>query len=112
MFYAATPPALVFNQAAQQASQERYQSMVENARSLALVNMALNDSMVATFYNKYHYVSWRPETAIHAGDSDGNAKTAGVIHSMFRLLESPVFPSYPSNHGSAAGGGVEVLRRL
>lgn len=111
MFYAATPPALVFNEAAQQASRERYSSPVENARALALVNMALNDSMVATFYNKYHFKFWRPETAIHAGDKDGNAKT---IKDPFFVpfIGAPCFPSYPSNHGSAAGAGVEVLRRL
>jgi PAP2 superfamily len=110
-FYAATPPALIFNEAAQQASREGYRSLVENARALALVNMALNDSMVATFYNKYHYVFWRPETAIHAGDSDENAKTVGDPF-FVPFIGAPCFPSYPSNHGSAAAGGAEVLRRL
>lgn len=111
MFYAATPPALIFNEAVQQASQERYHSLVENARALALVNMAVSDSMVATFYNKYHYVFWRPETAIHAGDSDGNANTVGDPL-FLPFIGAPCFPSYPSNHGTAAGAGVEVLRRL
>jgi hypothetical protein len=111
MFYAATPPAIIFNQAARQASQERYQSPVENARALALVNMSVSDSMVTTFYNKYHYVFWRPETAIHAGSTDGNAKTVGNPFYV-PFIGAPCFPSYPSNHGSAAGGGVEMLRRL
>jgi hypothetical protein len=39
------------------------------------MNMAMNDSLVAAFFNKYHYNFWRPETAIHAGETDGNRKT-------------------------------------
>jgi hypothetical protein len=46
----------------------------ENARALALINMAISDSLVASFFNKYHYNFWRPETAIRAGDTDGNPK--------------------------------------
>jgi hypothetical protein len=111
MFYAATPPAIIFNQAARQASQERYQSQVENARALALVNMSVSDSFVATFYNKYYYKFWRPETAIHAGSSDGNPKTVGDPFYV-PFIGAPCFPSYPSGHGTASGGGVEVLRRL
>jgi hypothetical protein len=98
-------------QAARQASQERYQSPVENARALALVNMSVSDSFVATFYNKYYYKLWRPETAIHAGSTDGNAKTVGDPFYV-PFIGAPCFPTYPSGHGSASGGGVEVLRRL
>ena len=50
-------------------------------------------------------------TVIHAGDSDGNGKTVGDPF-FVPFIGAPCFPSYPSNHGSAAGGGVEVLRRL
>ena len=37
--------------------------------------MATNDSLIASFLNKYHYNVWRPETAIRAGATDGNPKT-------------------------------------
>ena len=75
LFYAASSPTQVFNQAAQQVAQEQWHSLSENARALAVINMAMNDSLVASFFNKYHYNFWRPETAIHAGDTDGNPKT-------------------------------------
>ena len=39
------------------------------------MNMAVSDSLVASFLNKYHYNFWRPDTAIHADDTDGNPKT-------------------------------------
>jgi len=111
LYYAASSPTQVFNQAARQVSQERYHSLSENARALALINMAISDSLVASFYNKYYFVFWRPETAIHAGGSDGNPKTAGDP-SFAPFIVTPCFPSYPSNHGSASNGGAEVMRRL
>src|ERR1700760_3887039 len=102
---------MVFNQAARQVSQQQQRTLSENARALALINMAISDSLVASFYNKYHYNYWRPETAIRAGASDGNQKTEGDTGFM-PFIVTPCFPSYPSNHGSGSNGGAEVLRRL
>jgi hypothetical protein len=111
LFYAASSPTQVFNQAVQQVAQERWHSLSENARALAVINMAMNDSLVASFLNKYHYNFWRPETAIHAGDTDGNPKT-NPDPSFVPFVTTPCFPSYPSNHGSAANGAAEILRRI
>jgi PAP2 superfamily len=111
LFYAATSSTQVFDQAARQVSQEQGRSLSENARALALINMANNDSLVATFVNKYHYNFWRPETAIHAGDTDGNPNTdpdPGYVP----FIVTPCFPSYPSAHGSASNAAAEVMRRL
>jgi hypothetical protein len=111
LFYASSSPTYVFDLAARQVAQERWHSVSENARALALINMAISDSLVASFYNKYHYVFWRPETAIRAGDTDGNPKTE-ADPGFLPFILTPCFPSYPSNHGSGSGGGAEVLRRL
>jgi PAP2 superfamily len=111
LFYAASSPTLVLNQAARQVAQEQGRSLSENARALALVNMAANDSLVASFFNKYHYNFWRPETAIHAGDTDGNPKT-NPDPGFVPFIVTPCFPSYPSNHGSGSSAGAEVLSRL
>lgn len=111
LFYAASSPTLAFNQALQQVAQEQWHSLSENARALAVVNMAMNDSLVASFLNKYHYNFWRPETAIHAGDTDGNPKTE-PDPSFVPFITTPCFPSYPSNHGSASNGAAQILRRI
>jgi hypothetical protein len=111
LFYAASSPTQVFNQAVQQVAQEHRRSLSENARALAVMNMAMNDSLVASFLNKYHYNFWRPETAIHAGDTDGNPKT-DPDPSFVPFVTTPCFPSYPSNHGSAANGAAEILKRI
>jgi membrane-associated phospholipid phosphatase len=111
LFYAASSPTLVFNQAAQQVARQQRGSLSDNARALALINIAMSDSLVASFLNKYHYNFWRPETAIHAGDIDGNPKTEpDPTYAPF--ITTPCFPSYPSNHGGASSGAAEVLRRL
>lgn len=110
-YYAASSPTQVLNQAARQVAQEQRRTLSENARALALVNMAISDSLVASFFNKYHYNFWRPETAIRAGDTDGNRKT-DPDPTYLPFIVTPCFPSYPSNHGSAANGGAAVLRRL
>src|SRR5450432_3071278 len=111
LFYAASSPTQVFNQAAEQVAAAQGRSLSDNARALALINMAMSDSLVASFLNKYTYNFWRPETAIHAGDADGNSKTAGDPN-YAPFIVTPCFPSYPSNHGSAGNGAAEVLRRL
>jgi hypothetical protein len=107
LFYAASSPTLLFNQAVQQVAKEQGRSLSENARALAVMNIAMNDSLVASFLNKYHYNFWRPETAIHAGDTDGNRKT-DPDPSFVPFVTTPCFPSYPSNHGSTNNGAAEI----
>jgi hypothetical protein len=111
LYYAVTSPVHVFNQAARQVAQQQGRTLSENARALALINMAISDSLVASLFNKYHYNFWRPETAIRAGDTDGNRKT-DPDPNFLPFIVTPCFPSYPSNHGSGSNGGAEVLRRL
>ena len=112
LYYAASTPTQVFNQAARQVvAQEGRRSLSENARAFALINMALSDGAVTTFFNKYHYNFWRPETAIHAGETDDNRKT-DPDPNWLPFIVAPCFPSYPSAHGTLSGAGAEVMRRL
>jgi hypothetical protein len=110
-FFQISSPTQALNQAARQVAVEKAGTLSENARALALVNMAASDSLVASFFNKYHYNFWRPETAIRAGDTDGNPKTE-ADPAFLPFIPTPCFPSYPSNHASGTNGGTEVLRRL
>jgi hypothetical protein len=110
-FYAASSPSQVVNMAARQVALAQGHSLTHNARALALINMAVSDSLVASFFTKYHYNFWRPETAIHLGDTDGNPKT-DPDPDFAPFITTPCFPSYPSNHASGSTGGAEMLRRL
>jgi hypothetical protein len=110
-FYAAFSPVAWANGAARQVASAQGRSLAENARALALVNMAQSDAAVAVFDTKYHYNLWRPETAIKAADLDGNHKT-GVDPGFLPLITAPCFPSYPSAHGTLSTAAQEVLERL
>lgn len=111
LFYAASSPTQVFNQAAEQVAVALGRSLSDNARALALINMAMSDGLVASFLNKYIYNFWRPETAIHGGNTDGNPNTTGDPN-WTPFITTPCFPSYPSNHGSAGNAAAEVMRRI
>jgi hypothetical protein len=110
-FYAASTPAYVMNMAGRQLAAADGDSLVENARAFALINMAISDAAVASFATKYFYTTWRPETAIHNADFDDNPKTE-PDPTWAPLIVAPCFPSYASNHAALSNGGAEVLRRL
>jgi hypothetical protein len=110
-FYAASSPSYVMNMAARQLAAADGDSLAENARAFALINMAISDAAVASFGTKYFYTTWRPETAIHNADVDENPKT-DADPTWEPLIVAPCFPAYASNHGSLSNGGAEVLRRL
>ena len=53
--YAASSPSFVLSMATRQIATAKGTSLSENARALALIQMAINDALVASFMNKYHY---------------------------------------------------------
>ena len=109
--YAGASPSFALSMATRQIAAAKGLTLSENARALALIMMGISDSLVASFYNKYHYTYWRPETAIHAGAADGNGKTDGDT-TFAPFITTPCFPSYPSSHASGSSAGLEVMRRL
>ncbi|MEO8075911.1 MAG: vanadium-dependent haloperoxidase [Acidobacteriota bacterium] len=110
-FFALSSPSFVFNLVTRQVAAAQGRSLTHNARTLALINMASSDAMVATVAAKYHYNLWRPITAIAAADTDGNPRTEPDV--TFRpFIGTPCFPSYPSNHASASGAAAELLERI
>jgi hypothetical protein len=79
--------------------------------ALALLNMALSDALVVMFDTKYRMPFWRPETAIRAGDEDGNRATRGDP-SFVPFVTTPCHPSYVSAHAAAAYAAREILERV
>src|SRR5262245_48753199 len=107
--YAAVTPVVIFNPVARSAAQGK--SLTEIARALALVNMAISDAAVATFDTKYHYRFWRPETAIRAGDTDGNP-TTDPDAAFAPLIATPCVPIYPYRHATLSNAAREVIERI
>jgi hypothetical protein len=83
----------------------------ETARLLALVSLAVADGYIAGFETKYEFNFWRPVTAIRAGDTDGNRRTAGDPF-WSSLLNTPAIPDYTSTHSVAGGAASNVMRRF
>ena len=65
-----------------------------------------NDSLVASFWTKYHYKLWRPETAIFEGNLDGNAKTDADL-TLVPYILTPRFPSYNLRRAKHSGNDDE-----
>ena len=82
---------------------------VDNARLLALYQMAMDDAVQAMVVAKLKYNYWRPITAIRNGDKDGNDSTQ-IDAAWLPLLPTPNFPEYPCGHCTAVAVQTEVLK--
>jgi len=109
--FALLSSAGAWNSVARQLATATGTSLSENARILALLNMAVSDGLTSSMETKYDYVFWRPETAIRAGDADGNARTTADTD-FAPFITTPCFPSYPSAHASSSYAARSVLDRV
>jgi len=89
-------------------SHNRRNSLLRNARLLALVDIAMADAAIACWEAKYYYVFWRPVTAIPLADTDGNSATISDPAWM-PLFATPAHPEYPSGHSTVSGAAARVL---
>ena len=80
----------------------------EQARVLALVNLAMADGVIAGFDTKYRVNRWRPITALRAGETDGNEETV-ADPTWESLLNTPAHPDYVSTHAVQGGAASVVL---
>jgi hypothetical protein len=111
VFYAAQPPHRGWNLVARQLAAERGpDEITKTARTLAIMNMSLSDAHITVFQSKYHYRTWRPETAIVRADEDRNHRTVASA-SYQPYVITPCFPGYPSAHGAGGGAARAVLER-
>ena len=123
-----TPPRL-YNQLAVQIAAGMGTDAVSLARLLALVNVSLADTAIATWESKYYYQFWRPVTAIRESDpgtgptgrGDGNPATHGdpefsplgaQASNLTGPNFTPPFPAYPSGHAGFGGALFEILRQF
>jgi len=83
----------------------------ENARLFALLNVAPADGYIGSFQAKYQYRFWRPVTAIHEADTDGNNDTTSDKTWTPLVVTYPI-PDHDSAHSVEGGAGAEVLERF
>ena len=89
-------------------------SVHENVRLFALINMAMADAAISTWDSKWFYDYWRPILGIRKADIDGNPSTVAdvtweplggsrsnpVVPFPVENNFSPPFPAYTSGHAA------------
>jgi hypothetical protein len=100
--------ASYWNRVAQTLAAERHNTLSENSRLFAILNVSMADAGIACWDAKYTYVYWRPVTAIQLADTDGNADT--VKDDSWRpLIDTPNHPEYLSGHSTVSGAAAQAL---
>jgi hypothetical protein len=92
-----TPPGH-WNQIAQGIAVQRGNTLAENARLFAHLNIALSDTAVLCWVIKFTFEYWRPITAIRVEDPNWTP-----------LLTTPPFPAYTSGHSTFSGAASALL---
>lgn len=81
----------------------------ESARLIALIEMGIMDSFIASFREKSEFVFWAPITAIKGGDMDGNQETEGDPTWSSMRPTPPVF-EFPSTQAYGSGAASELFK--
>jgi membrane-associated phospholipid phosphatase len=103
----ATPPGHL-NIMAQIAANQHGNSLEENARLFALLNIGMADAAISCWDAKYVFNYWRPVTGIREAANDGNGETV-ADPTWTPLIATPPFPGYTSGHSTFSGVTAAVL---
>ncbi|MEM9828548.1 MAG: dockerin type I domain-containing protein [Planctomycetota bacterium] len=93
----------------------------QNAALFAQASVAMADAGVAAWHTKFSEQFWRPVTAIHQGDNDGNPLTQGDANwtalgapdgTDALVGFTPQFPTYISGHATFGGALFAAIREF
>jgi hypothetical protein len=93
------------NQALRDFTTQHQMDLVDTVRVLTMGETVGTDASIGCFDSKYHYMSWRPITAIRA---DGVAADA----TWTPLAVTPNHPEYPSQHACEIAALGDVLANV
>lgn len=113
------PPPVLFVRSMEEIAAAIGNSPADNARMFAMASIAEADAAIAAWDAKYIHNFWRPVTAIHTGDLDGNVGTIGdtnwrplgapgnipddnnpLTDADFKDDFTPPFPAWTSGHAT------------
>jgi hypothetical protein len=97
-----------WNRIARVVSRQQLQDLWQRARTFALLNVAMADAYIAGWDSKFHYDFWRPVTAIHLAEIDGNAATSSD-KAFEPFLVTPPVQDHPSTHSALGAAAAAVL---
>jgi len=101
-------PVGKWNLIAQTLAEQQGNTLAENARMFALLDVTLADAGIVCWDSKYTYGLWRPEDAIRLADTDGNPGTQADL-AWTPYLTSPNFPEYTSGHSTFSAAAAEIM---
>ena len=107
-FWGAAPIWNVWNEIAQKLAVTRHANLERTVTVFANLDLALADATIGLYDAKYHYLVWRPITAIRQGDTAGNPGIIGDPN-WNPLAVTAADPSYPGAHATISQAAATVL---
>ena len=107
IFWQGAPPPLAWNGVARNLVDQYAVDIGDSALLFAMLNLSAADAAINCWNDKYYWDFWRPWTAIHRANEDGNPDT-DPDPSWTALLTAP-YPEHPSGHLSGDSAHLEVL---
>jgi Vanadium chloroperoxidase N-terminal domain len=107
-FYTVNPVEL-FNRTFRAIAAAKTLTIAEEVRLFAMLNLAGADALINCWDDKAFWSFWRPVTAIHEGDNDGNPRTVGDPTWM-SLINAPPYPDHPSGYNCVAAAYMYTAR--
>jgi membrane-associated phospholipid phosphatase len=107
-FWGAAPIWNVWNQIAQNLTVARHASLQRTVTVFENLDLTLADATIAMYDAKYHYLLWRPVTAIQLGNTIGNPGITGDPTWNPLAVTAPD-PSYPGAHATISEAAATVL---
>src|SRR5205807_3589682 len=110
----------IYNRLARDVAEQQGLGLLQTARLTAMVNTVGADALISCLFAKYHYLFWRPVTAIDPtavtadgfgsipGFDDGNPATVEQL-GWRPLLATPNHPEYPAAHGTITSAMAEIF---
>jgi hypothetical protein len=102
-----TPPGH-WNAIAEQVAQQQGDSLAQDARLFAELNIAEGDAAIVAWDAKYTYNTWRP---IQLAGGAGTAVNSQIetIANWEPLINTPPFPEYISGHSTFSAAAAAIL---
>lgn len=107
-FWGAAPIWNVWNEVTQKLAVSQHASLERTVTVFANLDLALADATIGLYDAKYHYLVWRPVTAIQLGNTIGNPRITGNP-TWNPLAATAPDPSYPGAHATISQAAATVL---
>jgi hypothetical protein len=122
-----TPPRL-YNQIVRAVAIEKKNSVAQNARLFALVNVAMGDAGILAWDQKFIHDLWRPVVGIREHDASLGPVASGAnvlsddadpswlplgapnTNAENKKNVTPNFPAYPSGHATFGAAALQITR--